>query len=264
MLADILKEYGGHGVGPLLGLVVGATITFCIGHLRRRRERLRIQAGDARDTVVIDYHMIETREIVDPKTGIAQIVPEAMRIRTLGQAELKRVIPNGHLARILLHRAHCVNSTDTLISMEGIEGSYLLETLTGFVCDRVVNGPFEHDLFVIAPCCEPKELARHQPIVINVISKADLALFGQWTDIKSIRVEHSSDGARLLTLMQMAQRFEQEQAKIERLRLEGKRVTYIETMYMLDLALDRRSCDIPTKPVPWGRFEGVLKEMNLE
>jgi hypothetical protein len=35
-------------------------------------------------------------------------------------------------------------------------------------------------------------------------------------------------------------------------------------MYLLDLALDKRSAPVPTKPVPWGRFEHLLKEMNLE
>jgi hypothetical protein len=35
-------------------------------------------------------------------------------------------------------------------------------------------------------------------------------------------------------------------------------------MYVLDLALDRRTSPIPTKPVPWGRFEEVLKGMGLE
>jgi hypothetical protein len=37
-----------------------------------------------------------------------------------------------------------------------------------------------------------------------------------------------------------------------------------ETMYILDLALDRRTADIPLRVVPWGRFEAVLKELNLE
>jgi hypothetical protein len=31
--------------------------------------------------------------------------------------------------------------------MNDAEGSYLLEALTSFVCDRVANGPFEHDLY---------------------------------------------------------------------------------------------------------------------
>ena len=76
------------------------------------------------------------------------------------------------------------------ISMEGAEGSYLLETLTNFVCDRVANGPFGHDLYVMAPCCEPAGLAVHQPITILLISVADLALFRSWPACRGVRVEH--------------------------------------------------------------------------
>jgi hypothetical protein len=148
--------------------------------------------------------------------------------------------------------------------MEGKEGSYLLETLTNFVCDRVANAAFEHDLYVMAPCCEPAGLAAHQPITILLIAVADLALFETWPACRGVRVEHGSDGARVLTLMELALRFRSEQEKIAALRRSGQRTTYVETMYVLDLALDKRSAVIPVKDVPWGRFEDVLKPMNLE
>jgi hypothetical protein len=35
-------------------------------------------------------------------------------------------------------------------------------------------------------------------------------------------------------------------------------------MSLLDLALDRRTSPVPTKPVPWRRFENVLKGTALE
>jgi hypothetical protein len=174
------------------------------------------------------------------------------------------VAPNGHLAAVLLKRAFEVTPRDTLISMEGAEGSYLLETLTNFVCDRVANGPFAHDLYVMAPCCEPAELAQHQPITIVLIAQADLALFERWPGCRDVKVEHGSDGARVLTLMEMARRFRSEQEKIAALRAAGQRTRHVETMYVLDLALDRRTAPVPVKPVPWGRFERVLDEMNLE
>jgi hypothetical protein len=148
--------------------------------------------------------------------------------------------------------------------MDGPEGSFLLETLTNFVCDRVANGPFEHDLYVLAPCCEPAALAEHQPVTLLLIRKSDLALFEEWPACRDVRVEHGSDGARVLTLMEMARRFRSEQEKIAALRAAGQRTMHAETMYVLDLALDRRTAPIPVKPVPWGRFEGVLQEMNLE
>lgn len=258
MFADILQELSGRGMSVVLGMVLGGMVTWLFARWKRFRERQSVRCGDARDTVVINLHLVESAATP------AGRVPTALRIRAVGQAELDRVVPNGHLAAVLLKRAFDVTPRDTLISMEGAEGSYLLETLTNFVCDRVANGPFDHDLYVMAPCCEPAELAQHQPITIVLIAKADLALFETWPACRDAKVEHGSDGARVLTLMEMARRFRSEQEKIAALRAAGQRTRHAETMYVLDLALDRRTGPIPVKPVPWGRFEGVLEEMNLE
>jgi len=258
MTASILQELGGRGMGVVLGMLVGASVTWLFARWKRFRQRQSVRCGDARDTVVINLHVVESAD------GPAGRVPTSVRVRAVGQAELDRVVPNGHLAAVLLQRSFEVTPRDTLISMAGPEGSYLLETLTNFVCDRVANGPFAHDLYVMAPCCEPAALAQHQPITVILIAKADLVLFESWPACRHVKVEHGSDGARVLTLMEMANRFRSEQAKMAALRAAGQRTTHAETMYMLDLALDRRAAAIPVKPVPWGRFEEVLKEMNLE
>jgi hypothetical protein len=259
MFADFLEETWNKGIGVILGLVFGAVCTWAYGRWRRYRERQSILAGDARETVVIHHHILETKaDASGAKT------PAVLRIRSLGQAELHRVVPNGHLASELHRRAFKVTQHDTLISMDGAEGSYLLETLTNFVCDRVANAPFEHQLYVMAPCCEPAGLAQHQPITILLIGVADLALFEHWPACKEIEVEHGSEGSRILTLMDLARRFKQEQALMADLRKAGKRTRYVETMYILDLTIDTRAAVIPVKKVPWGRFEDVLKELNLE
>ena len=250
-----MDELPGRGASALLGLVIGGVIAWLIARWRRHRERQNILRGDARDTVVIHHHILES----PPGGG-----PPVLRIRALGQAELKRVVPNGHLAAILRDRAERVTTHDTLISMEGAEGSYLLETLTGFVCDRTANAPFDHDLYVMAPCCEPPELAQHQPITLLLIAVADLAVFESWPDCRRVRVEHGSDGARLLTLMTLARRHRAEQETLAKLRQSGQRTKHVETMYVLDLALDRRCAAVPTREIPWGRFEGILRQLNLE
>lgn len=89
-------------------------------------------------------------------------------------------------------------------------------------------------------------------------------LVENWPACRDVRVEHGSDGARMLTLMEMAKRFKAEQERIASLRSAGRRTLHEETMYVLDLALDRRTADVPVKAVPWGRFEGVLKGLGLE
>jgi hypothetical protein len=255
LMADIWDELPGRGFSALIGLVLGALIAWAIARWRRMRERHRILRGDARDTVVINQHLVEY-----PPGDEAPV----LRVRALGQGELRHVVPNGHLASILRRRAEEVTTHNTLISMEGAEGSYLLETLTGFVCDRVANAPFEHDLYVMAPCCEPAGLAQHQPITVILVATRDLALFETWTSCRHVRVEHGSDGARVLTLMLLAQRHRAEQEKLTKLRQAGQRTRYVETMYTLDLALDKRCAPMPTRDIPWGRFEGVLRERNLE
>jgi hypothetical protein len=259
-----LEELGGRGAGVLLGLLIGAVTGWILGRWRRMRERLRILRGDARDTVVIALHLVERCEIPAGAGSPSRAGPRSLRIRSLGQAELRHVIPNVHLATVLLARAHAATPRETLISMEGSEGSYLLETLTNFVCDRTANAPFEHDLYVMAPCCEPAGLTEHQPITIILIAAADLELFEDWAICRGVHVEHSIDGARVLTLRELARRFRHEQAELGRLRHAGERTRFVETMYVLDLPLDKRAAALPIKVVPWGRFESILKEMNLE
>ena len=248
MLDRLVNELGGRGFGVVFGLFVGGLLSGLVGWWRRRRLRHDILRGNARDTVVIHHHIVERRD-----DGFA------LRIRSLGHDVLERVVPNGHLAGILARRANAATPHNTLISMAGAEGSYLLETLTDFVCGRVANRPFEHALYVMAPCCEPAELAEHQPITVLLVAVADLALFRTLNDCRCAFVEHGSDGSRLLTLMELASRYEAEQAEIVRRRAAGVPTKWAETMYVLDLALDRRAAGVPVRPVPWGRFEAVLK-----
>jgi hypothetical protein len=264
MFATLLEELEGRGAGVVLGLLIGAITGWLLGRWRRMRERRRILRGDARDTVVIALHLVERDEVPAADGSAGRAGPRTLRIRSLGQGELRNVVPNVHLATVLQARAHAVTPRQTLISMEGAEGSYLLETLTNFVCDRTANAAFEHDLYVMAPCCEPAGLTEHQPITIILIAAADLQLFEDWAVCRAVEVEHSIDGARVLTLRELARRFRQEQAELARLRQAGQRTRFVETMYLLDLALDRRAAPLATKPVPWGRFEPILKEMNLE
>lgn len=263
MFADLFDDLTTKGATAVFSLVVGGVIGWLWARWKRLQQRRNILSGDARDTIVIHHHLVETAD-KQGEGGSVQKVPAVLRIRCVGQAELYRVVPNGHLAGELAQRANKVTERDTLISMEGAEGSYLLETLTNFVCDRINNGTFEHDLYVMAPCCEPAGLAQHQPITILLIAVKDLKYFESWPLCRDIQIEHGSEGARILTLMELARRFRSEQAKIAELRRSGQRTRYVETMYVLDLALDKRSAVIAVKDVPWSRFAEVLKQMNLE
>jgi hypothetical protein len=245
-------------------MISGFLLSWLLARWKRHKEWRNILHGDARDTVVVEQHLVSTIDVRDPDGSGMRKMPGTLRIRSLGQSELCRVVPNGHLASDLLKRTLHATPRNTLISMEGAEGSYLLETLSNFVCDRVANEPFEHALYVMAPGCEPAGLAIHQPITILLISVDDLALFESWESCKNVQVEHGSDGMRVLTLMELARRYRNEQAEMVALRRAGKSIRHVETMYLLDLALDQRSVDIPVRNVRWGEFEDVLQQLQIE
>ncbi|MFL5329410.1 MAG: hypothetical protein ACJ8C4_10895 [Gemmataceae bacterium] len=261
MLQKLSEELGTRGVSTAFGVLLGGAIGWCLARWKRHRERVNIFAGDARDTVVIQQHIIES---VPDSTVPGGRRATVIRIRSLGQARIDQVVPNSHLAIVLTKRAGDVTPTHSLISMVGPEGSYLLETLTGFVGDRIQPATFEHDTYVMTPCCEPQEISTHQPITILLVRVRDLEMFEHWPAVREVHVEHGGDGSRVITLMTMARKFREEQDQIVRLRREGHRTMHIETMYVLDLALDHRHADVPLKSVPWVRFESVLKQMGLE
>ena len=61
--------------------------------------------------------------------------------------------------------------------------------------------------------------------------------------------------------MAMARRFREEQAKLVQLRRAGQRTRYVETMYVLDLAMDKRSAPIATKKDA-GHWRKTLDELE--
>jgi len=114
LIANIYDELGGRGLSAVIGLLLGGLITWFVGYWRRRSLRHKVLRGDARDTVVIHHHLVETVEAPDAPYGRRAV---RMRVRAMGQEELGRVVPNGHLAAVLLDRAFAVTSQETLISM---------------------------------------------------------------------------------------------------------------------------------------------------
>jgi hypothetical protein len=93
MLANLLQQLGIHTGGVVVGAILAGLSAWLIARWKRYKQRQSVLKGDARDTVVINQHLVDTK---DGPGGVK--VPAVLRIRSLGQAELPQVVPNGHLA----------------------------------------------------------------------------------------------------------------------------------------------------------------------
>jgi hypothetical protein len=149
--------------------------------------------------------------------------------------------------------------------MDGKMGSYLLQELAIWVCGQLRERNFRHEVWVMAPVYERGALylGGHFLSTVLLIRLDDLLRFRDWDDCAAIEVEHASHGERVLTLMGMAAEYDRQAAAIANRRASGQRSNYEETMYILDLGLDTGCADLPSKPIPWDRFDSTLKQLGV-
>jgi hypothetical protein len=230
--------------------LLGISLGWLLGLWRRRRLLRQAERGEAREVLTLEKILLERRA-----DGT-----EVMRIRSCGRDPIDSVFPN-HAARdAFLARAEKTKPAYPLVSMEEKLGSYLLQELAIWVCGQVGERDFPHDLWVMAPVYETGALylGGHISSTVLLIRQQDLASFRDWERCRKMQVEHRSHGERILTLRHMAVEFDRQLSLVQKRRAEGRRSSYEETMYLLDLGLDTRAFDLPTLAVPWDRFDALL------
>jgi hypothetical protein len=233
---------------------IGGLIGWAGHKWRQFRLQRQIERGDARDVATIEKILIDRDE-----TG-----RETLRIRTCGRDPLEQIFPNPAAREAFHERTIATTPANRLISMEGRMGSYLLQELAIWVCSQVCERGFPHDVWVMAVVCEPASFGGHQSSTVLLIRRADLVKFREWPTCRDMHVEHGGHGERILTLLSVADEFDRQAEVVARRQAEGRRPNFEETMYLLDLSLDPKVVDLPSKEVPWSRFEESLKARGLE
>ena len=76
MFDKLIEELGGRGIGVLLGLVLGTLITGLIAYWRRHLEKRRILLGDARDTVGIHHHLVDSAEVAVDDSNLETLLEQ--------------------------------------------------------------------------------------------------------------------------------------------------------------------------------------------
>jgi hypothetical protein len=236
--------------------VTGFVVGRLWGMWRRHRQLKLAESGQSHDVATIEKVIVERRP-----DGT-----EVLRIRSSGRDPIETIFPNPAARDEFQARAQSTTMANALVSMDGKMGSYLLQELAIWVCGQLRERSFPHDTWVMAPVYERGALylGGHFLSTVLLIRREDLARFRDWDDCASIEVEHAVHGERVLTLMEMAAEYDRQAVAIASRRSAGRRSNYEETMYILDLGLDTQCADLPTKAVPWERFELTLKQHGIK
>jgi hypothetical protein len=236
----------------ILGVVAGRLW----GMWRRYRQKQTAERGVSEDVVTIEKILLDRREDGS----------QVMRIRSCGRDPMETVFPNQAARDEFQARTSATTAARPLVSMDGKMGSYLLQELAIWVCGQLRERGFRHDVWVMAPVYERGALyiGGHFLSTVMLIRRDDLLRFRDWDDCAAIEVEHASHGERILTLMNMAAEYERQEAAIASRRAAGRPANYEETMYLLDLGLDTKCADLPSKSVPWKRFQSTLEKLEIK
>src|SRR4051812_21382836 len=141
---DLLHKYQ-HFFSGLFLAVLGLVVGWVLGYWRRHRLRKQVAGGDIRELLTIEQTLV--KEQPDGRV--------TMRIRSLGSSPLASVLTNPVAHDAFLKRTVHTTPTNPLINMQDQMGSYLLHLLQPWVCGMARIGPYAHDLWVLAPVCEP-------------------------------------------------------------------------------------------------------------
>jgi hypothetical protein len=222
---------------------------------RRHRQLRMAERGESQDVVTIE------KIILDRQPDGTSV----LRIRSCGRDPIETVFPNAAARGEYQARADKTTIAGPLVSMEGKMGSYLLQELAIWVCGQLRERNFRHDVWVMAPVYERGALylGGHFLSTIILIRLDDLVQFRNWDRSLAIEVEHAGHGERILTLLNMAAEYDRQAAAIAARRETGRRSNYEETMYLLDLGLDSQCADLPSKQVPWERFDATLRQLGI-
>ncbi len=236
--------------------VLGVAAGRLWGMWRRYRLLKIAERGESDDVVTIEKIVIDRRN-----DGT-----DVLRIRSCGRDPVETVFPNVAARDEFQARAAATKLTTPLVSMDGKMGSYLLQELAIWVCGQLRERTFPHDVWIMAPVYERGALylGGHFLSTVLLVRREDLIRFRNWADCASIHVEHATHGERILTLIAMAKEFESQAQAVASRRAARRRSNYEETMYILDLGLDTETADLPSKLVPWERFETTLKKLGIE
>ena len=203
-----------------------------------------------------ERYLLQLRTVLPPKT-------------------VDQLLDNVALRRLMRHLAEQATLVDPILATEGTAGFEIVNDIVNCVSGSLASSPFRRDQWLMAVTCEDRRVVRKCCIRVLLVRRSDLERLTSWEWCRGhILVEAWYHYWRIVTLHQIALRFQEEQARQEQGRAQDiqenllplvDRQAHHPRIRTLSLGLNVDEPIIkPPLQVDWERYLPQIAELGLK
>ncbi len=258
------EGFAGKVVVAGAGFAVGGFAEWIRSKLKRRRERIEVEKGHRFKTIDFKYLFVSQRED-----------KHRLHVESLGSLPLDLWLPVEYTREALIHRAASTGTHESVVPMQGSLGSFVLEELHGLVCMIAPKAGYANHRWVLVPVFETYTTLDISTPTVLLVRLDDLKYFGNFAKCRDLQVLYGSDGAKILTTMEIERKFRAQCERFVKARSEGRTTRHLEEMWVINLGLNTQVEDPlpelvesgvqrPWRNVPWERYAAELSALGYQ
>jgi hypothetical protein len=196
--------------GKLVEGLFQAIAVVVIGWLVLYRQWRQLMQGRS-DQVIFSANLLTPLETQPSADGVHYV----LQLRTvLPPKTVDQLLDNVALRRSMRSLAEEATLTDPILATEGTAGFEIVNDIVNCVSGSLASSPFRRDQWLMAVTCEDQRVVRKCCIRVLLIRRVDLERLVSWDWCRGhILVESWYHYWRIVTLHQLAHRFQEEQAQ---------------------------------------------------
>ncbi len=205
--------------GKLLEGLLQALAVVVIGWLVLYRQWRQLTQGRS-DQVVFSANLLTP--LGGPAAGPVGDERYVLQLRTvLPPRTIDQLLDNVALRRLTRSLAESTSVVDPILATEGTAGFEIVNDIVNSVAGGLASAPFRRDEWLLAVTCEDRKVVRKCCIRVLLVRRTDLERLVSWDWCRErITVESWYHYWRIVTLHQIALRFQDEQKRQNELRAQ--------------------------------------------
>ncbi|HZW30039.1 MAG TPA: hypothetical protein VFF52_04980 [Isosphaeraceae bacterium] len=191
-----------------------AVAVVVIGWLVLYRQWRQITQGRS-DQVVVSANLLTPIDGAATAPGSPAGDRYVLQLRTvLPPRTIDQILDNVALRRLTRRLAEQASLTDPILATSGTAGFEIVNDIVNSVAGSLASAPFRRDPWLLALTCEDRKVVRKCCIRVLLVRRDDLQRLASWDWCREhVLVESWYHYWRIVTLYQIARRFQEEQER---------------------------------------------------